>query len=152
MRDQGVPHHPEVGQAAGEANTYVLEFPVKAPHGSVFKNDLSAIEQLEYWKLVKLNYTEHNPSATVSVGDDEWIGVVAWVEKNWDIIGGLSFLPRENHVYRLAPYESIDKKTYERLAANMPKVDYSKLILYERSDETDQKKELACVGGTCEIV
>lgn len=152
MRDQGVPHHPEVGQAAGEANTYVLEFPVKAPHGSVFKNDLSAIEQLEYWKLVKLNYTEHNPSATVSVGDDEWIGVVAWVEKNWEIIGGLSFLPRENHVYRLAPYESIDKKTYERLAANMPNVDYSKLILYERTDETDQKKELACVGGTCEIV
>ena len=152
MRDQGVPHHPEVGQAAGEANTYVLEFPVKAPHGSVFKNDLTALQQLEYWKLVKLNYTEHNPSATVSVGDDEWIGVVAWVEKNWDIIGGLSFLPRENHVYRLAPYETIDKKTYERLAANMPKVDYSKLILYERTDETDQKKELACVGGTCEIV
>ncbi|MEN9413405.1 MAG: hypothetical protein RLZZ342_492 [Candidatus Parcubacteria bacterium] len=152
MRDQGVPHHPEVGQAAGEANTYVLEFPVKAPHGSVFKNDLTALQQLEYWKLVKLNFTEHNPSATVSVGDDEWIGVVAWVEKNWDIIGGLSFLPRENHVYRLAPYETIDKKTYERLAANMPKVDYSKLILYERTDETDQKKELACVGGTCEIV
>lgn len=152
MRDQGVPHHPEVGQAAGEANTYVLEFPVKAPNGSVFKNDLTALQQLEYWKMVKLNYTEHNPSATVSVGDDEWIGVVAWVEKNWDIIGGLSFLPRENHVYRLAPYETIDKKTYERLAANMPKVDYSKLILYERTDETDQKKELACVGGTCEIV
>lgn len=152
MRDQGVPHHPEVGQAQGEANTYVLEFPVKAPHGSVFKNDLSALEQLEYWKMVKLNYTEHNPSATVSVGDDEWIAVVAWVEKNWDIIGGLSFLPRENHVYRLAPYEAIDQKTYERLAANMPKIDYSKLVLYERTDETDQKKELACVGGTCEIV
>jgi ribonucleoside-diphosphate reductase alpha chain len=152
MRDQGVPHHPEVGQSMGEANTYVLEFPVKAPEGSIFKNDLTAIQQLEYWKKVKLNYTEHNPSATVSVGDDEWIGVVAWVEKNWDIIGGLSFLPRENHVYRLAPYETIDKKTYERLAANMPKIDYSKLVLYERTDETDQKKELACVGGTCEIV
>lgn len=152
MRDQGVPHHPEVGQAAGEANTYVLEFPVKAPNGSVFKNDLTALQQLEYWKMVKLNYTEHNPSATVSVGDDEWIGVVAWVEKNWDIIGGLSFLPRENHVYRLAPYETIDKKTYERLAANMPKIDYSKLILYERTDETDQKKELACAGGTCEVL
>jgi len=152
MRDQGVPHHPEVGQSAGEANTYVLEFPVKAPNGSVFKDDLSAIQQLEYWKMVKLNYTEHNPSATISVGDDEWVEVVAWVEKNWDIIGGLSFLPRENHVYRLAPYEAIDKETYERLADNFPKIDYSKLVIYERTDETDQKKELACVGGTCEIV
>ncbi|MBV9159557.1 MAG: ribonucleoside-triphosphate reductase [Candidatus Kaiserbacteria bacterium] len=152
VRDQGIPHHPEVGQTAGEANTYVLEFPVKAPQGSVFKNDLSAIEQLEYWKLVKLNWTEHNPSATISVGEDEWVAVVAWLFENWDIIGGLSFLPRENHVYRLAPYESIDKKTYENLASKFPQIDYSKLVIYERTDETEQKKELACAGGTCEIV
>ncbi len=152
VRDQGLPHHPEVGQTADEANTYVLEFPVKAPVSSVYKNDHSALEQLEYWKMVKLNWTEHNPSATISVGDEEWVAVVSWLFQNWDIIGGLSFLPRENHVYRLAPYETIDKKTYEQLAARFPKVDYSKLIIYERSDETDQKKELACVGGTCEIV
>ena len=152
MRDQGVVAFPEVGQNANEATTFVLEFPVKAPSGSVFKNDLTAMQQLEYWKMVKLNYTEHNPSATISVGDEEWVAVVAWISDNWDIIGGLSFLPRENHVYRLAPYESIDKKTYERLAANFPKIDYSKLIIYERTDETDQKKELACVGGTCEII
>jgi ribonucleoside-diphosphate reductase alpha chain len=152
MRDQGVVAHPEVGQNANEATTFVLEFPVKAPAGSVFKNDLSAIQQLEYWKMVKLNYTEHNPSATISVGDEEWVAVVAWISDNWDIIGGLSFLPRENHVYRLAPYESIDKKTYEQLASRFPVIDYSKLVIYERTDETDQKKELACVGGTCEII
>lgn len=151
MRDQGVPHHPEVGQSVENANTYVLEFPIQAPDGSVFKNDLSALQQLEYWKNVKLNYTEHNPSATISVGEDEWIGVVAWIEKNWDIIGGLSFLPRENHVYRLAPYETIDEATYERLAAEFPQIDYSKLVTYERTDETEQARELACAGGTCEI-
>lgn len=152
MRDQGVVAHPEVGQNANEATTFVLEFPVKAPAGSVFKNDLSAIQQLEYWKMVKLNWTEHNPSATISVGDEEWVAVVAWISDNWDIIGGLSFLPRENHVYRLAPYEAIDKKSYEQLAARFPVIDYSKLVIYERTDETDQKKELACVGGTCEII
>jgi ribonucleoside-triphosphate reductase len=152
MRDQGVQAFPEVGQNANEATTFVLEFPVKAPSGSVFKNDLSAIEQLEYWKMVKLNFTEHNPSATISVGDEEWVAVVAWISGNWDIIGGLSFLPRENHVYRLAPYEAIDKKTYDALAAKFPVVDYSKLVIYERTDETEQKKELACAGGTCEII
>jgi len=152
MRDQGVHAHPEVGQNANEATTFVLEFPVKAPSGSVFKNDLSAIQQLEYWKMVKLNFTEHNPSATISVGDEEWVQCVAWISDNWDIIGGLSFLPRENHVYRLAPYESVDKKTYEALAARFPKIDYSKLIIYERTDETEQKRELACAGGTCEII
>lgn len=151
VRDQGVPHYPEVGQTADTANTFVLEFPIKAPKGSVFKNDLSALAQLEYWKTVKLNYTEHNPSATISVGDDEWIGVMDWIEKNWNIIGGLSFLPRENHVYRLAPYEAISEKEYERLAANFPQIDYAKLITYERHDETEQARELACTGGTCEI-
>ncbi len=152
VRDQGMPHHPEVGQTAGEANTYVLEFPVHAPKGSVFKNDLTALQQLEYWKMVKLNWTEHNPSATISVGEEEWVAVVAWLYENWDIVGGLSFLPRESHVYRLAPYEAIDKKRYDELAANFPTIDYSKLYIYEKTDETEQAKELACAGGTCEIV
>ncbi|HEY4514176.1 MAG TPA: ribonucleoside-triphosphate reductase, partial [Candidatus Paceibacterota bacterium] len=152
MRDQGVPVIPEVGQNANDANTFVLEFPVKTPASSVFKNDLSALEQLEYWKMVKLNFTEHNPSATISVGEEEWVSVVAWLFENWDIIGGLSFLPRDNHVYRLAPYEAIDKKTYEVLMKRFPQIDYSKLVIYERTDETEQAKELACAGGTCEIV
>jgi len=155
MRDQGVPHYPEVGQSPEEANTFVLEFPVKAPDQSKearFKDDLSALEQLEYWKRVKLNYTEHNPSATISVGADEWIGVVDWIQKNWDIIGGLAFLPRASHVYRLAPYEAISKEEYEARIASFPKVDYAKLIAYERQDESDMKRELACAAGACEVI
>ena len=151
LRDQGVPFHPEVGQSAENATTYVLEFPVKAPKGSVFKNDLSAIDQLEHWKVVKTNYIEHNPSTTVSVGDDEWIKVANWVYENWDIVGGLSFLPRDNHVYKLAPYEEIDEATYVKLAKRFENVDYSKIMSYEFVDGTDVKKELACTSGVCEI-
>jgi ribonucleoside-diphosphate reductase alpha chain len=155
MRDQGVPYYPEVGQSMEEANTYVFEFPVKAPDHSKearFKDDLTALDQLEYWKRVKLNYTEHNPSATVSVSENEWIGVVDWIQKNWEIIGGLSFLPRSNHIYRLAPYETITKEEYEERMSRFPEVDYSKLVAYELHDETEMKKELACAGGTCEII
>lgn len=152
LRDQGVPYFPEVGQSADNATTFVLEFPVKAPNGSIFRDDQTGIEQLEYWKSVKENYTEHNPSITISVGDSEWIEVANWVYKNWDIVGGLSFLPRENAVYKLAPYESIDEKKYKELAKRMEHVDYSKIITYEKQNETDLKKELACVSGVCEIV
>ncbi len=152
LKDQGVPFHPEVGQTAENATTYVLEFPVKAPSGSIFRDDLTAIEQLEYWKTVKINYTEHNPSVTISVGNDEWIEVANWVYKNWDIVGGLSFLPREDMVYKLAPYETIDEKTYKELSKRLEHVDYSKIITYEKQNETDLKKELACVSGVCEIV
>lgn len=150
LRSQGVPCHPEVGQTEETANTFVLEFPVESP-GTVFKDDLTAIEQLAYWKDVKINYTEHNPSATISVGEDEWITVLDWVQKNWDIVGGLSFLPRFDHVYQLAPYEEIDKDTYEKLAAAFPDIDYSKLFEFEITDETEQKKEVACAGGSCDL-
>jgi ribonucleoside-triphosphate reductase len=151
LKDQGVPYHPEVGQSLETATTYVLEFPVKAPKGSVFKDDLSAIDQLEHWKLVKTSYTEHNPSVTISVGEDEWIAVADWVYKNWEIVGGLSFLPRNNHVYQLAPYEEIDEKKYLELTERLKHIDYSKIITYEKTDELDVKKELACAGGNCEI-
>jgi ribonucleoside-diphosphate reductase alpha chain len=151
LKDQGVPYHPEVGQTMENATTYVLEFPVKAPNGSIFKNDQSAIEQLEYWKLVKENYTEHNPSVTISIGENEWIETAHWLYKNWNIIGGLSFLPRDNHVYQLAPYEAINKEQFEELITRFENIDFSKIVTYELSDETEVKKELACVGGVCEI-
>ena len=152
LRDQGVPYFPEVGQSPENATTYVLEFPVKAPAGSIFKEDLTAIDQLEYWKIVKIHYTEHNPSVTISVGDDEWIEVANWIYKNWDIVGGLSFLPREKHVYQLAPYEKIDEKRYNELSERFKNIDYSKIITYEKTNEINVKKELACVAGVCDIM
>lgn len=152
MKDQGVPFYPEVGQNFEDANTFVLEFPMKAPEGAICKDDISAIDQLEHWKVVKVNYTEHNPSVTISVGENEWIKVAHWLYQNWDIVGGLSFLPRSNHVYQLAPYESISKETYERLTSKMPEFDFSKIVTYELRDETEVKKELACVAGVCDLV
>lgn len=150
LRDQKLNFYPEVGQEANPT-TYVLEFPVKASAKAVFKNDLTALQQLEYWKKVKENFTEHNPSITVSVGEGEWIAVANWVYENWDMIGGLSFLPREDHVYELAPYEEITKEGYDHMMAQFPDVDFSQILLYEKEDETQGAKELACVGGVCEI-
>jgi hypothetical protein len=151
LEDQKVPYYPEVGQTGDGITTYVLEFPVKAPEGAIFRNDLSAMDQLAHWKMVKNNYTEHNPSVTVSVGENEWLGVANWLYENWEMIGGLSFLPRFEHVYALAPYEDISKERYERMAAEFPDIDFSQIIIYEKTDETQGAKEVACVGGVCEI-
>ena len=151
LKDQGVPYYPEVGQTLENASTYVLEFPVKAPNGAICKDDITAIQQLEHWKVAKKYYTEHNPSVTISVGDDEWIVVANWVYENWDLVGGLSFLPRSNHVYKLAPYEAITKDKYEEMIKRVVDLDFSKIFTYETDDETELKKELACAGGTCEI-
>lgn len=150
LRDQKFPYYPEVGQSGDDVSTYVLEFPVKAPEGSIFRNDLSAMDQLEHWKMVKENYIEHNPSVTISVGNEEWIAVADWLYENWDIIGGLSFLPRNDHVYEMAPYEEISEEQYNSMVKKMPKVDFSEILLYEKKDETQGAKEFACVSGVCE--
>ncbi len=151
LKDQGVPYYPEVGQNIENATTYVLEFPVKAPDGAICRDDVSAEGMLEYWKVVKKHFTEHNPSVTISVGEDEWLKVAHWVYENWDLVGGLSFLPRSNHVYQLAPYETITKEKYESLLKRVEHLDFSKIVTYEIDDETEVKKEMACVAGLCEV-
>ena len=150
-RDQGVPCLPEVGQSPDTATTFVLEFPVKAPEGAIFKDEVSALDLLKEWKRLKEHFVEHNPSATIYVGPDEWIAVGNFVYENWDWVGGLSFLPRSEHVYKLAPYEAISKEEYEKRKKAIGKIDFSKLSQYESVDNTVGAKELACVSGVCEI-
>jgi len=151
LKDQKFPYYPEVGQVENTATTFVLEFPVKASDKAVIKDDFTAREQLEYWKMVKENYTEHNPSVTISVGNNEWVETAHWLYGNWDMLGGLSFLPREEHVYQLAPYEEITEEKYKEMFSRIPIVDFSKIVAYEKEDETTGAKEFACVSGVCEI-
>lgn len=151
LRDQKWPHDPEVGQSYDDATTFVLHFPVKAPEGSKYRDDLSALEQLEYWKQVKENFTEHNPSCTIYIGEDEWLDVGHWVYKHWEIIGGLSFLPRDVGVYRLAPYQEITREQYETMVDELPEIDFSRIIAYEKEDNTTGAKTYACVGDSCDV-
>jgi ribonucleoside-triphosphate reductase len=151
LREQKFPLHPEVGQLESSATSFVLEFPVAAPPGAITRTDLNSIEQLEFWKQVKLNYTEHNPSVTISVADDEWISTAHWLYDNWNLLGGLSFLPASNSVYELAPYEEISEEEYQTRLANFPVVDFSHIVAYEKEDTTMGAKEFACVAGQCEL-
>ncbi len=148
--EQGVPILPEIGYSSATATTMVMEFPVKAPEGAVVAKDVSALEMLKEWKRLKEHFTEHNPSVTIYASDDEWLGVANFVYQNWDIVGGLSFLPRTDHVYQLAPYEEITKEEYERRLKELGTIDFSRLSIYEQTDQTIGAKELACVGGVCE--
>jgi ribonucleoside-diphosphate reductase alpha chain len=122
---------------------------MKSPDGALTIEDMSALDQLEHWKRVKVNFTEHNPSCSVYVKDSEWVAVADWVYKNWDIVGGLSFFPVDSHVYPLAPLEKIDKKEYERRVREMPVIDFENLKNYEAIDNT--KPSLACEGQSCII-
>jgi len=133
-------------------NTYVLEFPCKAPVSMKDRDKEDAIEQLEYWKMLRTFWCEHNPSITVSVKEEEWVETAAWVYKHFDDICGVSFLPSSDHVYQLAPYEDITKEQYEKLINEMPVISFDRLSEYELEDATLGSKEYACQGGSCELI
>ena len=142
--EQGVPHH-------DKGNTTLFDFPVKSPRYAVFRNDKSALEQLELWKAYQEHWCEHKPSCTIYVKEDEWLQVGAWLYKNWDMVSGIAFLPYDGGIYSLPPYEEITKEEYEEAVRAFPRIDYSKLPEYETSDYTEGAREFACVGGGCNV-
>ena len=149
MVEQGFPAEDDVMKPN---DTTVFSFPIKCSPDAVFRQDLSAIEQLELWKTYQVHWCEHKPSVTISVKEEEWIDVGAWVYKNFDLMSGVSFLPYSEHTYKQAPYQDCNEKEYKDLMNKMPtSVDWNKLSQYEKSDMTVGSQELACSAGSCEI-
>lgn len=146
LKEQGVPVEDE---AFRPESTAVFAFPVKAPEGAVCRNDKTAIEQLELWLIYQRYWCEHKPSVTVSVKDEEWPAVGAWVWQHFDEVSGVSFLPFSDHTYQQAPYTDCSQEEYEAAVAAMPTVDWSQFV--EHEDNTIGQQTLACTAGSCEI-
>jgi ribonucleoside-diphosphate reductase alpha chain len=146
MREQGVPCEDDVMKPD---RTWVFSFPIASPDGAITANDVSAIDQLKIYLAYRRFWCEHNPSITVYVREHEWMEVGAWVYKNFDEVGGVSFLPYSDHTYRQAPYQPITKEKFKELADKMPKIDWANFK--ENISYTEGTQELSCVGGVCEI-
>jgi|TARA_Y100000034_G_scaffold5641_1_gene6324 ribonucleoside-diphosphate reductase alpha chain len=150
MQEMGFPNEPDVTKPE---HTTVFSFPMKCPKDAVFRMDMTALEQLNLWKVYAENWCEHKPSVTISVKEDEWVEVAAWVFENFDNISGISFLPFSEHVYRQAPYQDCTEDEYKESVKTMPKnVNWSELSKYESQDYTVASQELACTAGGCEII
>ena len=149
MTDQGFPVEDDV---MNPSHTAVFSFPMKVDNGAVFRTDMSAIEQLKLWKIYQENWCEHKPSVTITVKENEWLQVGAWVYENFNYMSGVSFLPFAEHIYKQAPYQDCTKQEYEILLQQMPEiVNWEKLSEYEQTDMTIGAQELACAAGSCEI-
>ena len=149
MVDMGFPAEDDVMKPH---DTTVFSFPIKCSPDAVFRQDMTAIEQLELWKTYQVHWCEHKPSVTISVKEEEWIEVGAWVYKNFDLMSGVSFLPYSEHTYKQAPYQDCTLIEYSELVKKMPtEVNWSKLSDYEKTDMTIGSQELACSAGSCEI-
>jgi ribonucleoside-triphosphate reductase len=131
-------------------STAVFSFPQKAPEGATLRDHMSAIDHLDVWLMYQRHWCEHKPSVTISVKEDEWMDVGAWVWRNFDEISGVSFLPYDGGTYRQAPYEECTKEQYEAMLEKMPKtIDWDSLVEYD--DNVEGVQTLACTGSSCEI-
>jgi len=151
MTDNGVPSEPDVTKPT---QTTVFSFPMKSPKGAITRTDMTAIEQLDLWKIYQEEWCEHKPSVTISVKENEWPEVGGWVYNNFDLVSGVSFLPFSDHTYKQAPYQDCTKEDYEEALKKMPEeIDWNKLSDYEAEDNTSGMQTLACSSELgCEVV
>ena len=153
MIASGIPNEPEIRGNEPSPDITVFSFPIKAPNQAVCRNDISAIKQLELWRVYAEHWCEHKPSVTISVREHEWINVGSWCWNNFDHLSGVAFLPHSDHTYKQAPYQDIKEGEYKKLSKKMPTdIDWQKLQEYEKEDNTKGSQELACTAGMCELV
>ena len=145
MIERGFPHEEDVMNNSN----WVFSFPQKAPSKAVTVESMGAMEQLRLWKTYQDHWCEHKPSMTCYYNDDNFYAVCQWIWENFDSVSGISFLPEAEHVYKQAPYQKIDKKTYQKLSKEMPK--QFEWDIEEKEDNTEGAQTLACVAGVCEI-
>jgi ribonucleoside-triphosphate reductase (thioredoxin) len=148
MREKGFPVEDDVTKPE---HTDVFMFPVSAPKSAVLREDITAVGQLDHYLTFKRFWCEHNPSITVYVREHEWMEVGTWVYRNFEHIGGVSFLPYDTGIYRQAPYTEVDEAQFADLDGRMPRdIDWTELK--EESDRTTGTQDLACLAGVCEIL
>jgi ribonucleoside-diphosphate reductase alpha chain len=145
LEAEGVPHFP----APEDPGLVVFGFLRKAPPGATTRKQMTALDQLNNWLEWKENWAEHSVACTIYVDDDEWPDVTAWCYRNFDKITGLSFLPRDNGIYELAPNIEVDAARYAELEAAFPTINWAKLPRFEAEDMTTVAQEYACTSGAC---
>ncbi len=131
-------------------STTVFSFPVKVADGALLREELSALKHLKLWLLFQRHYCEHKPSVTISVKEDEWMEVGAWVWEHFDEVTGVSFLPMDGGTYKQAPYEECTEEQYNQLKMLVPdSVDWDNFKEYD--DNVEGAQMLSCTAGGCSI-
>ena len=149
MIDSDIPNEPDVMKPDTQT---VFSFPMKSPRKSVIRDDMTAIEQLQTWLTYQRHWCEHKPSVTISVRDDEWMEVGAFVFNHFDEMSGVSFLPHSDHTYQQAPYQECAEEVYNDFSSKFGHIDWGKFQSYEKEDNTQSSQTFACSGDACEIV
>lgn len=145
-----------------DPDAVLITFPVKwedVPFDKFVKDGVelevnleSAVEQLERYKMLMVNWCHQNVSATISYSVDEVPAIVDWLLDNWNNYVGVSFLFRADPTktakdlgYLYLPQEVVTKEVFETYAATLQP------IVLDQANTLDEMESQECAGGACPV-
>jgi ribonucleoside-triphosphate reductase len=127
-------------------DTVVVYFPCETPAGAVLTKDMNVIKQLEMVKKLQEIWSDNAVSVTAYYKEEELSELKAWLKANYkNNIKSVSFLLHQNHGFKQAPYQEIDKDAYDKAKSKV------KTLKDIKIGGGDVIQGLECEGGACPI-
>jgi len=126
-------------------DTMVVYFPCETPDGAILADDMGVIKQLEMVKTLQEEWSDNAVSVTAYYSPDELESLKGWLRENYkNSIKSVSFLLRQKHGFKQAPYQEISKEAYETARSKVKPLSNLNIT-------GDTLQGLECEGGVCPI-
>jgi ribonucleotide reductase alpha subunit len=128
-------------------DTVVVEFPCETPDGALFADEMGVVKQLEMVKKLQEVWSDNAVSVTAYYSEEELPILKQWLSDNYENgIKSVSFLLRQKHGFKQAPYEEITKEQYENKKSKVRPV-----LNVNHNLGNDTLEGIECEGGVCPI-
>lgn len=93
-------------------STVVVEFPCQFPAGTMFAEDMTAIDQLNVIRKLQAEWSDNSVSVTIYYRKEELDAIKGWLADNYVNTKSVSFLLHSEHGFDQAPLEQITRDRY----------------------------------------
>jgi len=132
-----------------DPNTQIISFPYTLPDGTVFADECTAIQQLEYVKRLQTEWSDNSVSCTVYYKKSELEDIKTWLKQYYNnSVKSVSFLLHSDHGFQQAPLEKISKEEYDTMKAQCRDITSVDGICFSVKDE-EFIGEGECSSGSC---
>jgi len=147
LRENGYRVEPKLElDGSQDHGTMVIYFPIKQE--GTLATEIDVIQELEIQKHLQTYWSDNAVSATHYFEPGDIPKIQEWLKENYeDGVKSTSFLRREGHGFKQAPFQPISKEEYEVEAAKVTPIVKAEIVF----DGEDLDSDLECSGGSCPV-